>query len=131
MRKYLLPGNRLPRFYTYEQVVDGLDDTFRGPLGYELGLGPNTIAWWERTNIMPAPVVVAFRNDQILRLYERGMVKLIGDYDKKYSRSAIRRMDAALQGIGKRLINHGGRWKIYTIATGEWEDYKKGMVITK
>lgn len=128
--KSFLPSNRNPRSYTWEHVQDALiekgePDAFGYP---HVRLGNETTAEWKNLNPLYT-ITVRLKKSEIIRLYSDGTIWL---NDRGYkTKMTKQRMDAALQGIGKRLLSREDRggWKIYTISNGEYADYWNGMVV--
>ena len=125
--KYLLKGNRLPRFYTYESINKEMDEADVSVLG----IGNNTevakILWDIATG--EVVMVVELHGHNIVRLYENGTLRLFDcGFKTKVTKS---RMNAALMGIGKHLVVVNRQPKVYEIATGSYESYFDGMVVSK
>lgn len=126
--KSFLHGNRLPRSYTYHDVEEVLC-LVENPMQ----LGRNTTA----TFYMPSQphgrhervICVRLHGHPIVSLYDNETVYLHSRGMKNKVTKA--RMDAALQGIGYRLVAVNRKWKIYEIATGTYIDYFDGIMVAK
>lgn len=133
--RYFLPGNRLPRSYTFKEVEQaildaGKDDAY--PESQEVGMGPKTVAFRrglsQPHNRKKPVVIVEFRGLQIIAMDDE---KIQIDDEGFHLETVRRRMDAALQGIGKRLVGVDNVWKVYTIDTGEYVPYQRRMTVRK
>jgi len=128
--KCYLKGNRNPRSYHFKGLVEAISES-----GNPIQLGRNTTAelflpsWPTRYNRSEREITVRLHDHPIIRLYPNGVVRLF-DCGLK-TKTTKSRMDAALQGIGYRLVAINRKWKIYEIATGIYADYFDGITVAE
>lgn len=134
--RYLLKGNRLPFSYTYAELLAAFDEVVKDNpqiVVPQLGIGNNTVA---RLEIRPRDrgrirgrecIIVRHHSTDIMWLWPDKQIGIdLYGFNTKTTKS---RVTAALRGIGKTFVTINRQRKIYTIATGEYEFYKDGMLV--
>jgi hypothetical protein len=130
--KSLLPNNKMPSEYKYDQLASALLERGKGvALAWEeMPCGNNTVAYFVRVgHLDPQRIDLKLHNTVVARLYDDGTVE-VGKIPYHYmSRATRRRLDRVMKPVGFRMKVVGGTWKIYRMSDGSYRDFHGGMVL--